>query len=94
MGVTGAVCLTGTIRCAPDETELLRAAIADHVELSRAEPGCLAFDIRATADPCVYEVSEGFRDEAAFAAHQARTRASPWWRITRQMPRDFEITRE
>ena len=94
MGVTGVVRLTGAIRCAPEEVEGLRAALPDHVSLSRAEPGCLAFDIRATADPCVYEVSEGLRDEAAFEAHQARARTSAWWRITGHMPRAFEITRE
>ncbi len=93
MGVTGEVALTGTIRCSPDEAESLRAAIPAHVALTRAEPGCLAFDIRPTADPCIFAVSERFRDEAAFQAHQARTRASDWWRITSHMPRDFEITR-
>jgi quinol monooxygenase YgiN len=92
--VTGAVRLTGTIRCAPDEAERLRAAIPEHVALTRAEPGCVAFDIRATPDPCAFEVSERFRDAAAFEAHQARTRASAWWLITGHMPRDFEITRE
>ena len=92
--MTGAVRLTGTFRCAPEETASLCAAIPGHVALSRAEPGCLAFDIRQTADPCVFEVSERFCDEAAFAAHQARTRASAWWTITGRMPRDFEITRE
>ena len=94
MGVSGIVRLTGTIRCATDETETLRAAIPAHVALSRAEPGCLAFDIRPTSDPCVFEVSERFCDDAAFQAHQARTRASAWWRITGHMQRDFEVTHE
>ena len=31
------------------------------------------------------------RDEAAFAAHQARTRASDWWRATSHMARDFRV---
>jgi hypothetical protein len=39
-------------------------------------------------------VSERFRDEAAFAAHQARTRASAWWQITSHMARDFATARE
>ena len=91
MGVTEEVSLTGAIRCAPDEVDLLRAAIPTHVRLTRAEPGCLAFDIRDTPDPCVFEVSELFRDRAAFEAHDARTRASAWWRITGHMPRDFAL---
>jgi quinol monooxygenase YgiN len=92
--MTGAVGLTGTIRCAPSEVESLRAAIAEHVRLSRAEPGCLAFKISDTPDPCAFAVSERFRDDAAFAAHQVRTRASTWWQITGHMPRDFETARE
>lgn len=91
MGVTGVIRLTGTIRCAPDEARALAGAVPAHVALTRAEPGCLSFDIRPTADPCVYDVDETFRDRAAFEAHQARTRSSAWWEVTSRMTRDFEI---
>ena len=91
--MTGGVELTGTLRCRPDEVALLQAEIPRHVALTRAEAGCLAFEIRATPDPCSFEVAERFADEAAFAHHQSRTRTSDWWRLTHHMVRDFHVSR-
>ncbi len=89
----GVIRLTGTLTCAPAEAETVRAALPEHIRLSRAEPGCLAFDVTETA-PCEFTVAERFVDRAAFDAHQARTRASDWWRVTSHMPRSFEVVEE
>jgi quinol monooxygenase YgiN len=85
--------LTGTLTCAPAEVETVRAALPEHIRLSRAEPGCLAFDVTETA-PGEFSVSERFVDRSAFDAHQTRTRASDWWRVTAYMHRHFEISEE
>ena len=85
--------LTGTLTCAPDEAEIIRAALPEHLRLTRAEPGCLSFDVTETA-PGVFSVSERFADRAAFEAHQVRTRASDWWQATRHMTRDFRLVEE
>ncbi len=79
------VCMT------EDEAAAVRAHLADHVAATRAEPGCLSFDIAATDDPLTFEVMEAFRDRAAFDAHQARTRDSAWFAATRGVLRDFRI---
>jgi quinol monooxygenase YgiN len=92
VGETG-ITLTGTIRCAPDEVAIPSAAIPEHVRLTRTEPGCVHFVILPTADRCLFEVEERFADAAAFATHQARTRASPWWSRTGHMVREFRIRR-
>lgn len=89
----GVIRLTGTLTCAPAEAETVRAALPEHIRLSRAEPGCLAFDVTETA-PGEFSVSERFVDRSAFDAHQTRTRASDWWRVTAYMPRHFEISEE
>ncbi len=86
------VSLTGTMTCAPGDIDIVRTALPQHMALSRAEPGCLNFDVTETA-PGVFEVSERFADMAAFEAHQTRTRASEWWQLTGHMPRDFTTTR-
>ena len=84
--------VTGALFCAPDEVETVRTALPDHIRLSRAETGCLSFDVRqSSADPCRWDLYESFADRAAFEAHQARTRASDWWRVTAHMRRDFKI---
>lgn len=87
-----AVRVTGRLICADDtQGDVVRAMLPDHIRLSRAEPGCLAFDVRPTDDPLIWALDETFLDAAAFAAHQARTKASPWWTATQQIARDFQI---
>lgn len=89
MGVT----LDGVLRCASKaEAARLRAALPDHVRLTRAEPGCIRFDIRATDDPLVWAVSEEFDDPAAFEAHQARAASSDWAKQTAGIGRDYTVT--
>ena len=87
----GVIRLAGRMTCAADEADILRAALPEHIRLSRAEPGCIAFDVTETA-PCVFTLSESFANRAAFDAHQARSRASAWWRATGHLPRDFDLT--
>lgn len=84
------VTLTGQLY-AGAEAPQVRAALPDHIRLSRAEPGCLRFDVTEGADG-VFHVSEAFRDADAFDAHQTRTRASDWWRITGHLKRDFDVS--
>jgi quinol monooxygenase YgiN len=85
MGVT----LAGTLRCGPEDAVIVRAALAAHIAASRAEPGCLRFEIVETA-PGIFTIDEVFVDEAAFVAHTKRTRASDWWRKTGHIPRDLQ----
>lgn len=62
--------------------------LPDHAAASRAERGCLRFEVAQSDDPMVFTLSEVFVDEAAFAAHQERTAASPWGRRSGQIGRD------
>jgi len=89
----GVIRLTGTLTCASEEAETVRAALPEHIRLSRAEPGCLSFDVTETA-PGVFTVAERFADRTAFNAHQTRTRASAWWQATGHMPREFATAEE
>ena len=75
MGVT----LTGTLRCANrDEAARVQAALPEHIALTRAEPGCLSFEVTPSDDPLIWSVSEEFTTPAAFEAHQTRAKASIW----------------
>ena len=86
--------LTGTLHCASDEeADLVRLHLPEHVRLTRAEPGCIAFDVRESADPLVWDVSEEFADEAAFAAHQQRVSESLWGRVTAGIERRYSVQR-
>jgi quinol monooxygenase YgiN len=84
--------LRGQLRCltAADAAAVARL-LGEHMRLTRAEPGCVDFDIAPTDDPMVWEVMEAFRTRADFDAHQTRTRASVWFAQTRGCLRDFVI---
>lgn len=85
--------LTGFLICdTMDEADRVSEILPEHIRLTRAEPGCLKFEVfRSHEDPARFAVSEIFRDKAAFEAHQARTRASAWWAGTQNVRRDFKI---
>jgi quinol monooxygenase YgiN len=84
--------LSGRLVCL---TEAERAAVLlhrpTHVAATQAEPGCLSFRIDDTDDPLIFDVTESFRDRAAFDAHQTRTRDSVWFAATRGILRDFRV---
>jgi putative acetyltransferase len=78
------------MRCEPHEIDAVVSVLDTHIHLSRAEPGCLTFELwQDELDPCNFHMSEVFRSEEAFAKHQSRTQSSDWWRVTSHMPRDF-----
>ncbi|WP_134726709.1 putative quinol monooxygenase [Paracoccus luteus] len=86
---TGAqVSLTGQLVCA-DVAQML--AVLDHaqshIDASRAEPGCLQFDLWQTDEPLVFAVAERFADPDAYRAHQTRTRATDWYAATADLER-------
>jgi quinol monooxygenase YgiN len=84
--------LRGHLICqSAQEAAAVRWNVSDHIALSRAEPGCLSFDITATDDPLIFEVMESFQTRTDFDAHQACTRASPWFEATRAILRDFRV---
>lgn len=85
------VALAGRLICTDmDQMLLAMDLLPGHTAASRAEPGCLRFDIAQDGDdPMVWTLSELFADDAAFAAHQARTADSGWGRDSGAIRRDF-----
>ncbi|MCS5721520.1 antibiotic biosynthesis monooxygenase [Herbiconiux sp. CPCC 203407] len=86
--------LTGELVCRnAAEAAIVAAHLPEHIGLTRAEHGCLSFEVAATDDPLVWTVEEHFATEDAFAAHQARVAASEWGRSTAGIERQYEIRR-
>lgn len=83
------VSLTGRLVC-HDMAEMLTVLdhAQAHVDASRAEPGCLQFDLHQTDDPLVFAFAERFADADAYRAHQQRTRASAWGAATQAIARE------
>ncbi|MDK3072827.1 antibiotic biosynthesis monooxygenase [Sedimentitalea sp. JM2-8] len=86
------IVLTGTITVPPERCAAIRAALPEHIAKSRAEPGCLYFNVTERADaPGVFEVSERFATRRDFAAHQERAAQSTWAEISAGIPRNYGI---
>ncbi|MEV4902933.1 antibiotic biosynthesis monooxygenase [Citricoccus sp. NPDC055426] len=82
--------LVGGLVCEHDEqVRIVRRHLPRYIELTRAEPGYLHFDVEQTVDPLVWTVSETFVSQAAFDAHHARVGAGDWGRATAGIKRDL-----
>ena len=85
--------LTGQLICdTNDDVARVHEHLALHVQLTRAEPGCLSFEVVQTENPLVWQVDEEFVDADAFRAHQARATASEWARGTVGIERAYTVT--
>lgn len=74
------------------EVEILKKFLPEHSRLTKAELGCLSFEVTPTDDPLVWQVEECFIDQQAFEQHQNRTRSSAWWNATSHIRRDYKIS--
>lgn len=87
------VVLTGYIIVPASDLPAVMGELDNHIQLTRHEHGCLQFEVtQSRLTPCRFEVCETFRDPAAFAAHQARVKASHWGEITVNVERHYTVT--
>lgn len=85
--------LSGYIRVPAADLDAVRAALPIHIELTRAEPGCLQFDVVQDPDePTVFHVEEQFLDPQSFSTHQQRVRESAWGDVTVRVERHYTVT--
>lgn len=84
--------LTGRLICQSDaEIATVNKLLPRHIELTRAEPGCISFDVQPNGAPGVWDVSECFKDTASFEEHQARVKTSEWGHKTAGIQREYSI---
>jgi quinol monooxygenase YgiN len=87
------VILKGFIIVPPNDLAVVKDELDNHIQLTRAETGCLIFEVTQDAlNPCRFDVYEEFVDEAAFQAHQARVKSSRWGEITGNVERCYTVT--
>ncbi|MCS5715484.1 antibiotic biosynthesis monooxygenase [Herbiconiux sp. CPCC 205716] len=85
--------LQGRLICSDArDAALVAEHLPAHLALTRAEAGCVSFEVTPTEDPLVWRVEERFDGEPSFRAHQARAAASAWGRATAHLARDYTIT--
>lgn len=86
------IILKGYIVVPEEDLRAVTRELGRHVELTRAEDGCLVFEVTQDASSKhVFEVYEEFRDEKSFRQHQHRVRESKWGSITANVERHYEV---
>ncbi|TFC00202.1 GNAT family N-acetyltransferase [Cryobacterium sp. MDB2-33-2] len=90
--VGGEVSLSGQLVCrTQDQAETVREYLQLHLALTRAEPGCLSFNVTRTSNPLVWQVEERFEHASAFEAHQERVASSEWGHATAGIERRYSV---
>ena len=84
--------LTGQLVCEDlNQFAIVAQHLPLHIELTRAEQGCLSFEVDLTQSLLVWQVDEHFKDAESFQAHQQRVAASEWGRTTAGIERRYKI---
>lgn len=87
------VILKGYLLVPEHDLDVVKEELPRHIELTRNEPGCIAFEVNQDEDnQCRFNVYEEFVDRAAFEAHQERVRQSSWGIETKSAERNYTIT--
>ncbi len=87
------VTLKGYIIVPVEEISAIKKALSTHIELTRQEPGCLAFEVtQDRSNPAKFHVHEVFIDQKAFQSHQSRIKTSDWGALTTHVQRHYQIT--
>ena len=84
--------LDGYIDVPADRMATIEAALPIHIALTHEEAGCVSFEVV----PCPtvkgrFLVSEVFTNQVTFDAHQTRTKASDWFKVTEGIAREYSI---
>lgn len=86
------VSVTGQLMCRDDDqVATVVQHLPRHVQLTRAEDGCLSFEVRSTENSLIWQVDEEFQDAEAFRAHQERVAESEWGKATAEIERKYTI---
>lgn len=86
------VILRGFILVPDEDMDAVRRELPIHVERTRAEPGCRAFEVAPSeSDPNRFDVYEEFVSREAFEAHQARVERSRWGQVSSRVERRYVI---
>lgn len=89
----GKVTLKGYIIVPDSELQAVQPALDIHITLTRAESGCMVFEVlQDSVDTNKFNVYEEFVDSASFLAHQQRVASSQWGEISKNLTREYEVT--
>ena len=91
----GKVTLVGYIVVREEDLESVLAELPTHIALTRAEPGCISFEVTPSKHGSgQFDVAEAFTNRAAFERHQERVKTSRWGELTVNVARHYVVEEE
>ena len=85
--------MKGYVLIPEPELESVMEELPIHITKTKAEKGCLIFDVsRDASQQNKLNVYEEFLDKASFENHQKRVSDSKWGEVTKNCDRHYEIT--
>ena len=86
------VILSGHIVVAEPELAAVREALSIHIEATRAEKGCIIFNVEEhITEVGRFDVYEEFTPSDAFRFHQKRVQESDWGIISKNVTRHYTV---
>ena len=86
------IILSGHIIVLPTELDAIKKALPAHIEATRAEQGCITFQVdEHPTETGRFEVYEEFINKAAFERHQQRVKKSTWATATKNITRHYTV---
>ncbi len=86
--------LVGYLDVPADRWDEILIALETHIEMTRAEPGCIEFNVSPCSDvQHRLLVAEFFNDQSSFDAHQKRASSSDWAVVSAGLDRHYEISK-
>ncbi|MGJ8678592.1 MAG: putative quinol monooxygenase [Akkermansiaceae bacterium] len=86
------IILSGHITVLPTELDTIRKALLVHIEVTRAEEGCITFQVNEhPTEAGRFDVYEEFVSKVAFENHQKRVRESKWGAVSQNVARSYEV---
>jgi len=89
------IILQGHIIVPEADLTIVKDALANHIKLTKAEPGCLVFNVTVNSlNPNKFDVYEEFCNQECFTHHQRRVKQSVWGQVTQNVERFYQISNQ
>jgi len=86
------ITLSGHIEVPADEIGKIKEALLEHTSKTKAENGCLVFEVTEDVNELGrFTVYEEFDSRKSFEMHQERVKESHWGAITKNVVRHYKI---
>ena len=85
------VILEGHVLVTDSDLVAVKNELANHIELTRQEEGCLVFEVSQDSENANrFNVYEEFISQDAFRIHQARVGCSEWGKVSIRLEKHYK----